>query len=66
MTKAATLVMQCAGQEYDIDTKLSDVFEDDQREQFCQCVAKGSGIARPRITCAAGSTFADVIESISC
>ena len=63
--EATAVVMGCAGQPFDIDTKLSDVFSDDRREQFCDCVAANSGVPRP-FACGAGNTFGDVIRAISC
>lgn len=64
--EAHVIVRKCAGAPFDIDTKLSDVFTDNKREQFCQCVSDESGVPRAHVACAPSSTFGNVIDSISC
>ena len=64
--QATDLVRRCARRVFEIDTKLGDVFTETTREQFCQCVAAGSGVPRQGIRCGAGDSFGDVINSIAC
>ena len=64
---AQQVVMSCAGGDFDVDTKLGDLFPAPRRrEQFCQCVADDSGVPRTRIPCSAGTTLGVVIVAIAC
>ena len=64
---AQQIVMSCAGGDFDVDTKLGDLFPARmRREQFCQCVADDSGVPRTRIPCSGGTTLGGVIEAIAC
>jgi hypothetical protein len=65
-SQAFALVMACAGQRFDVDTKLKDVFGDERRLQFCQCVSNRSGVPAGQVACQPSSTFGDVMDSISC
>jgi hypothetical protein len=60
------LVMDCAGQDFDVDTKLRDVFGDERRQQFCQCVSDTSRVPVGQISCGPSNTFGDVMDSITC
>jgi len=71
--EATAIVLQCAGVSgLDLNTKLGDVFPDDvSRKGFCGCVFDAAYAQDPKITsgqipCSPDTTFAQVIDSISC
>lgn len=64
---AEAVVMGCAGGDYDIDTRLGDLFPSPmRREQFCQCVADDAGVPRPLIPGGGSTTLGAVISAIAC